>query len=122
MSLKSFGAKIFAKHIQRKVKKWADNPIATQEKVFKNLMDAAQYTVFGSDHHFGDIKTHEDFVKQVPIRDYEALRMYVDRMVAGEEDILWPGKPLYFAFLEALHNIGRQGQPILGPTIKLILD
>ena len=97
MSLKSFGAKIFAAYIQRKIKKWADHPIKTQDKVFKSLIDAAQYTAFGNDHHFDTIKTHADFVKQVPIRDYEGLRSYVDRMVAGEPDILWPGKPLYFA-------------------------
>ncbi|TVZ52658.1 GH3 auxin-responsive promoter family protein [Dokdonia sp. Hel_I_53] len=97
MSLKAFGAKIFAAYIQRKVDKWANNPIATQEKVFQSLIDAAQYTVFGTDHHFNSIKTHEDFTENVPVRDYEALRKYVDRMVAGEPDILWPGKPLYYA-------------------------
>ncbi|WP_298323418.1 GH3 auxin-responsive promoter family protein [uncultured Dokdonia sp.] len=97
MSIKSFGAKIFASYIQRSIKKWADNPIETQHKVFESLIDAAQYTTFGNDHHFDTIKSHADFVKQVPIRDYEDLRYYVDKMVAGEPDILWPGKPLYFA-------------------------
>ncbi len=97
MSLKAFGAKIFASIIQRKINKWANNPIETQEKVFKNLIDAAQYTAFGNDHHFDIIKTHQDFVKHIPVRDYEALRSYVDRVVEGESDVLWPGKPLYFA-------------------------
>lgn len=97
MSIKSFGAKIFASYIQRSIKKWADNPIETQHKVFESLIDAAQYTTFGNDHRFDTIKSHADFVKQVPIRDYEDLRYYVDKMVAGEPDILWPGKPLYFA-------------------------
>ncbi|WP_396597674.1 GH3 auxin-responsive promoter family protein [Dokdonia sp. R86516] len=97
MSIKSFGAKIFASYIQRSIKKWADNPIETQHKVFEGLIDAAQYTTFGNDHRFDTIKSHADFVKQVPIRDYEDLRYYVDKMVAGEPDILWPGKPLYFA-------------------------
>jgi len=97
MSLKAFGAKIFASIVQRKIKKWANNPIQTQERVFKSLIDAAQYTAFGNDHHFDTIKNHRDFVKHVPIRDYEALRPYADRVVAGESDILWPGKPLYFA-------------------------
>lgn len=97
MSLKSFGAKLFASYIHRKIKKWANNPIATQEAVFRNLIDAAQYTAFGTDHAFDTITSHEEFVKNVPVRDYEALREYIDRMVAGEEDILWPGKPLYFA-------------------------
>jgi len=97
MSLKSFAAKIFARRIQRKIDTWSSNPIATQEKVFKTLIDAAQYTEFGNDHHFDKIQTHEDFVREVPIRDYEALRPYIDRVVAGESDIVWPGKPLYFA-------------------------
>ncbi|HLN94830.1 MAG TPA: GH3 auxin-responsive promoter family protein, partial [Flavobacterium sp.] len=43
------------------------------------------------------IRDHADFVRRVPVRDYEALRPYVDRVVAGDEDILWTGKPLYFA-------------------------
>lgn len=97
MSIKSFAAKIFARRIQRRINAWAQNPIETQDKVFKKLIDAAQYTDFGNDHHFDKIKTHQDFVSQVPVRDYEALRPYVDRVVAGESDVLWPGKPLYFA-------------------------
>ena len=97
MSLKSFAAKIFARRIKRKINAWSSNPIATQEKVFKFLIDAGQYTDFGNDHHFDKIQTHADFVREVPIRDYEALRPYIDRVVAGEPDIVWPGKPLYFA-------------------------
>lgn len=97
MSIKSFAAKIFASQIQRKIDTWAKNPIATQEKVFKNLLKAAQHTAFGSDHQFDEIYTHEDFIARVPIRDYEQLRPYADRVVAGEPDVLWPGKPLYFA-------------------------
>ena len=97
MSLKSLAAKIFASRIKRKIDTWASKPIATQEKVFKCLRDAAQYTHFGNDHHLDKIHSHEDFVREVPIRDYEALRPYIDRVVAGEPDIVWPGKPLYFA-------------------------
>lgn len=97
MSIKSFAAKIFASYIKRKIDAWASNPIVTQEKVFKHLIDAAQYTDFGNDHHFDKIHSHEDFIKEVPIRDYEALRPYIDRVVKGESDIVWPGKPLYFA-------------------------
>ena len=97
MSLKSFAAKIFASRIKRKIDAWASHPIETQEKVFKFLIDAAQYTNFGNDHHFDKIHSHEDFVREVPIRDYEELRPYIDRVVAGESDIVWPGKPLYFA-------------------------
>lgn len=96
-SLKALLAKPFAHHIRKKVSKWANNPVQTQEKVFKKLLKEAAHTEFGKDHDFGNIQSHDDFVKRVPIRDYEALRQYVDRVVAGEEDILWKGKPLYFA-------------------------
>lgn len=97
MSLKSFGAKIFAKNIRKKIDKWASKPEATQKKVFQELIEKAKDTKFGKDHDFKNIKSYADFSKKVPVRDYEELRFYVDKMVAGEEDVLWPGKPLYYA-------------------------
>ncbi|MEE2801506.1 MAG: GH3 auxin-responsive promoter family protein [Bacteroidota bacterium] len=97
MSLKSFAARIFAKFIDRKTRKWSENPIETQNKVFKHLLETASSTDFGNDHNFKSIKTHQEFTKQVPVRDYEDLRPYVDRVVDGESDVLWPGKPLYYA-------------------------
>jgi len=96
-SLKALLAKPFAKQIQRKVNKWANRPIKTQDKVFKELISKATPTVFGQDHDFKNIKSYKDFIKRVPIRDYEALKPYVERVVAGEENILWKGKPIYFA-------------------------
>ena len=97
LSLKSALAKPFAKHIYKKVQKWANNPIETQNKVFQDLISEATSTQFGQDHDFVSINNHEDFLKRVPVRDYEALKPYVEKMVAGEEDILWKGKPIYFA-------------------------
>jgi len=97
MSLKSIGAKLFAKYIHYTTYKWASTPLQTQEKVFKKLIDIAMGTKFGKDHQFSEIKTYNDFKKNVPIRDYEELKPYISRVVAGEENILWPGKPLYFA-------------------------
>ncbi|MCB0455993.1 MAG: GH3 auxin-responsive promoter family protein, partial [Aequorivita sp.] len=67
------------------------------QKVFKALIAAAKNTTFGKDHDFENIISFEDFAKKVPMRDYEALKPYVDRVVSGEENVLWPGKPLYFA-------------------------
>ena len=97
MSVKAFAAKVFAQIIERKVQKWAQNPLETQEKVFRFLLKTAQDTDFGKDHNFAQIKSHEDFIANVPVRDYETLRPYVDKMVEGKADVLWPEKPLYFA-------------------------
>ncbi|AWA29267.1 hypothetical protein HYN48_03720 [Flavobacterium magnum] len=96
-SIKAIAAKIFAAQVFRKTQKWAQNPVVSQQKVFASLISDAKNTRFGKDHQFGQIKTHQDFVKNVPIRDYEELRPYVDEVVNGEPDVLWPGKPLYFA-------------------------
>jgi hypothetical protein len=97
MSIKSLAAQLFAKIIHHKTQKWASNPVATQQKVLNDLIGQAKNTQFGQDHHFSQIKSAEDFAKQVPIRDYEELKPYVDRVVQGEENVLWKGKPIYFA-------------------------
>jgi len=97
MSIKAFGAKLFAGIVQKQLKKWADHPEKAQLKVFENLIETARSTAFGRDHHFDEIQSFHDFAQRVPIRDYEALKPYVERVVAGEADVLWPGKPLYFA-------------------------
>ena len=96
-SIKAFAAKLYAARIYNKINRWASNPIETQERVFQSLISDASDTQFGSDHNFKNITTHADFVKHVPVRDYEALKPYVEKMVAGEANILWKGKPLYFA-------------------------
>ncbi|MFZ4105192.1 GH3 auxin-responsive promoter family protein [Flavobacterium sp.] len=97
MSIKSLAAQLFAKIIHSKTQKWVSNPIVTQHIVLEDLIFQAKNTKFGQDHHFSQIKTAKDFAKQVPIRDYEELKPYVDRVVQGEENVLWKGKPIYFA-------------------------
>ncbi|MFM2265507.1 MAG: hypothetical protein RLZ77_927 [Bacteroidota bacterium] len=97
MTIKAIAARLFAKFIHHKNQQWINRPIQTQQAVFSKLIASAQHTQFGRDHAFAEIKTHQDFIARIPIRDYEALKPYVDRVVAGESDILWPGKPLYFA-------------------------
>lgn len=97
MSLKSFLAKQFAKSIYKKTKLWSDHPVQSQQTVFKEIIRQAKNTQFGIDHDFDTINTFQDFSKKVPVRDYEALKPYIDRVVQGEENVLWKGKPLYFA-------------------------
>ncbi|MFD2892233.1 GH3 auxin-responsive promoter family protein [Flavobacterium chuncheonense] len=96
-SIKAIAAKLFAKYIHNETQKWANNPIESQQRVFEDLIQVAKSTQFGKDHDFGNIKNFEDFANKVPVRDYEALKSYVDEVVKGKENILWKGKPIYFA-------------------------
>jgi hypothetical protein len=96
-SIKAALSKPFAKLIAKRINKWASQPVETQDKVFQDLIKEAKNTVFGKDHKFNTIQSYEDFKNLVPVRDYESLRPYVERVVKGEENIIWKGKPLYFA-------------------------
>ncbi len=97
MSIKAWAAKQFAAIVHVKNRRWIDHPLEAQDRVRTHLVRSAQSTAFGKDHGFGSIHSVEDFQKAVPITDYEGLRPYIDRMVAGESDVLWPGKPLCIA-------------------------
>lgn len=97
MGIRSFFSKPLAALAAYQTKKWLQNPEKVQTNWMQKLVSEAQNTAFGKDHGFGEIKTYEDFKKQVPVRDYEDLKPYIERVVKGEPDILWKNKPLYLA-------------------------
>ncbi|WP_431126960.1 GH3 auxin-responsive promoter family protein [Flagellimonas flava] len=117
MSLKSFAAKLFAKRIAKKTKAWSRNPVQVQDRLFQNLISRAKNTQFGLDHGFDRIKSHSDFTRQVPVRDYEELKDYVHRIIDGENDVLWPEKPVYFAKTSGTTS-GAKYIPITRESIK----
>ena len=97
MSIKSAISKVLARYIVTKTNMWASNPIESQERVLKSLIQKAKDTEFGKRHHFSKVKSYEDFKKYVPISDYEGLKEYILKAKNGEKDILWPGLPLYMS-------------------------
>jgi phenylacetate-coenzyme A ligase PaaK-like adenylate-forming protein len=97
MGLKAALSKPFAAFVVSRVNKWKKNAVAAQQETMLQLVDTARNTAFGKDHQFASIRTYEDFKRLVPVRDYEELRPYIDRVVAGESDVMWKGKPAYFA-------------------------
>lgn len=96
MGLKSFLGVQYAKWVGRRNAWWIKNPILSQEKLFKHLISKGATTAFGKDHSFENIDSYDTFKAQVPIREYEGLKPYVERVLNGEENVLWQGKPLYF--------------------------
>lgn len=95
MGIKAALSKIYALIRIRELRRWISNPFSAQDKVFTYLIKKAENTAFGKDHGFSEINNYEDFKKKVPIRTYEELKPYVDKVTNGEKDVLWPGKPLY---------------------------
>jgi len=97
MGLKAALSKPFAAFVVWQINKWKYNAVAAQQKILLKLVNEAKQTAFGTDHHFSEIKNYSDFKQYVPVQDYEGLKSYIDRIVEGEADVLWKGKPLYFA-------------------------
>jgi hypothetical protein len=97
MGFRSILAKPFASWVVSRQKPWMRHPAQVQATVLEMLIQRGGATQFGKDHGFGSIRNHADFIKNVPIRDYEGLKPYVQQIKEGEANILWPGKPLYFA-------------------------
>ena len=96
MGIKAFLSLPFAKFIVFKNKKWINSAVKVQEKIMLQLINQAQNTVFGKDHLFTEIQNYSDYKKNIPIRDYEQLKPYIQQIIDGKENVIWPGKPLYF--------------------------
>lgn len=73
------------------------NAVEDQQAIFQQLIKAASQTEFGKEHEFGTIKSHEEFVKKVPVRDYEQFKTYIEKVKSGKHNVLWKGLPIYFA-------------------------
>jgi len=97
MKIKSFLAKPFAAYIYKGIRKSMSTALQDQDLVFKNLISQASKTDFGKDHQFGEIKSFQDFKQAVPIRDYEAFKPYIEKIKSGKHNVLWKGRPIYFA-------------------------
>ena len=97
MSLQSLLSKPVAAWVVHQQRRWSQRPVATQQQVFKQLIKRAQHTLFGRVHRFSTIRNYTDFKACVPVRDYEGLASYINKIKAGAGNVLWPGKPLYLA-------------------------
>lgn len=97
MGIKSFLLRPVASYIRNQIRKHASTAETDQQKILETLVRKAAPTHFGKIHHFGDIQEYTDFRQAVPLADYEDLRPYIEQVIAGEEGVLWPGRPKYFA-------------------------
>ena len=97
MGFRSLLARPFAALVARQTQAWASRPAESQEHVRRRIVAKAAATIYGKDHGFAEIRSYDDFRKQVPIRDYEGLKDYIGQVLEGKPDILWPGLPAYFS-------------------------
>src|SRR5687768_10270392 len=71
------------------IERWLNDTPAAQFSVWQDLIAAGQYTEFGRRFRFSSIQSLEQYKKEVPLMEYEDLKPYIERMMAGEENVLW---------------------------------
>jgi len=90
-------ARPYANYVYRSLRRGMVTAVADQQRILEELIKQGRKTQFGNDHHFKNISSAAEFAQAVPVRDYELLKTYIEEVKAGAENILWKGKPLYFA-------------------------
>jgi hypothetical protein len=97
VGLKSLLAKPFAAYEAARAQRWIRDPHAAQDRVLAELLAGGRRTAFGREHGLDAVSDAAGFRQAVPLRDYEALKPWIERVKGGEADVLWPGRPAYFA-------------------------
>lgn len=91
-----------------------------QMKVMRHLVDVAKNTLWGAEHNFANIRSYEDFAKNIPVNSYEELKGYIQRMREGQRDILWPGKVCWYAKSSGTTNDKSKFIPVSEEGLKRI--
>ncbi len=97
MNLKSLLARPFANYIHNKTQKSILTAVEDQDAILKYLLKNGKQTDFGKDHQLANVSSHEAFIQAVPIRDYEQMKPYIEKVKEGKHNVLWKGKPIYLA-------------------------
>ena len=97
MSFKRWITHPIARVITARAMRKAMDPVGTQRDVLRQLLRKGSHTAFGREHQLEQVSHHASLVQAVPLREYEGLRPYIDRIIAGERDVLWPGSPVYLS-------------------------
>lgn len=97
MKIKSFLARPYASIVHNKIRKGMVTAVADQKIILQQLLKTGAKTLFGAEHKLKDVKTYTEYSEAVPVRDYEAFKGYIEQIKSGSHNVLWKGRPIYFA-------------------------
>jgi len=93
-------------------------PNEVQQEVFSNLIDTAKNTAYGKEYHFASIHTIKDFQERVPVVSYEQFFPYIERIMRGEQQVLWPSKIKWFAKSSGTTNSKSKYIPVSNEALE----
>ena len=79
------------------IEQWVLDPVSVQREVLQDLVTSAQYTEIGRKYNFSKLFSIKEFKKAVPIHEYDDLKPYIQRIMEGEENLLWNTPINWFA-------------------------
>ena len=79
------------------IEQWMKEPHEAQFALWQDLLAAGQYTEFGRRYNFSNIQSLLDYKEAIPIQGYDELKPYIERMMNGEENVLWNTPVEWFA-------------------------
>lgn len=97
MKIKSFFAKPFASYIHRVISREMHTALADQKRILEHLIQVGRKTEFGRAINIADVNDYQSFKQSVPIQDYEGIRPWIEKIKEGRQNVLWKGRPIYFA-------------------------
>src|SRR6476469_1824965 len=97
MKIKSFLAKPFASYIYKGIRKDTLIAVEDQENVLRQLVKTGRNTEYGKEHGLINVNSYEEFRQAIPLMDYEQMRPYIEKIKEGKHNVLWKGRPIYFA-------------------------
>src|SRR5437763_530564 len=100
------------------IEQWMNDPVITQYTVWQDLVAAGQYTEFGRKYNFSQLQALSEFKDQVPLQDYESPKPYIERMMRGQENLLWNTPVTWFAKSSGTTNDKSKFIPVSEESLK----
>jgi len=101
-----------------RIEHWVNDPIAAQREVLQDLITHGQYTQFGTQYQYAEIFNIRQFKASVPIHEYEDLKPYIDKILAGEDSVLWNTPVEWFAKSSGTTNDKSKFIPLTTESIE----
>lgn len=108
----------FLKRRIDRIEHFMKNPVETQMTVFSDLIQSARYTEWGVQYRYAQIKTIDEFQQQVPVSTYESLYPYIERVLKGEPNVLWPTATEWFSKSSGTTNARSKYLPVTPEALE----
>lgn len=102
----------------KRIHRYASEPAKVQHEVLLRLVQMAKNTEWGKQYEYDSIRSYEDFKSRVPLQTYEEIKPFVERLRAGEQNLLWPSEIRWFAKSSGTTNDKSKFLPVSRESLK----